>query len=70
MKNKKITISWILFPNYLMMLDFGVFPAHKKNQIKVDANFWKKYCEMRANFEAMQTELAYLVDGKISPKRK
>lgn len=52
---KKITVSWGFVDS--LPVDFGLFPAHKKNQILVDEVFWNKYLDARFEFEAMHRQL-------------
>jgi hypothetical protein len=64
MKKKKITISWAFGTNPIMQIDFGRFPAHEKNQLKVDEKFWNDYCNIRFQYEIMQKDLCNLVEKR------
>ena len=62
MKKEKIIISWAFGTNPIMQIDFGRFPAHKSNQIKVDEKFWREYCDLRFKFELAQKKLCELTE--------
>ncbi len=57
MKKEKIKVSWALGVSAEKQIDFGLFPAHEKNQIVVDKDFWKKYVDARFQYEIMHKEL-------------
>ena len=63
-KENKYKISWAFGANRDMSIDFGLFPAHENNTIEVDKKFWKKYVEVRFQFEIMQKELIEKIDIK------
>ena len=53
-KVNRYKISWAFGANRDMSIDFGLFPAHENNTIEVDKKFWKKYVEVRFQFEIKQ----------------
>lgn len=55
---KKVKVSWAYgSAKNRLNIDFGLFGAHKKNQIEVDERIWIDYVRVRAMFENLHKTL-------------
>lgn len=70
LKSNKITVSWIFGVPIYYHIDFGLFKAHKKNQIKVSKELWKQYTDIRLRYEILQKQLFNEIDKQGRNKLK